>query len=70
MAIGLPIIAYGLMYKAWYIAVIGGLVLLGSVYGWALEPATEPEAPAEVDEAEPEPEPEPEPDAELEPAGS
>ena len=69
-AIGLPIIAYGLLYKTWYVAVIGALITLASVYGWALEPATEPEEPAEVDEVEPEPEPEPEPDAELEPAGS
>ena len=67
-ALGLPIICYGLMYKAWYVAVIGGLVTLASVYGWALEPATEPEEPEEIAEAAPEPEPEPE--AELEPAGS
>jgi cytochrome c oxidase subunit 1 len=66
VAIGLPIIAYGLMYKAWYIAVIGGFITLASIYGWALEPATEPEEPEAVDEVEPEPEPEP--NAELEPA--
>ena len=65
-AIGLPIIAYGLMYKTWYVAVIGGLVTLASIYGWALEPSTEPEEPEEIAEAGPEPEPEPE--AELEPA--
>src|SRR5438270_812237 len=65
-AIGLPIIAYGLMYKAWYVAVIGALVTLASVYGWALEPSTEPEEPEEIAEAGPAPEPEPE--AELEPA--
>jgi cytochrome c oxidase subunit 1 len=68
VAIGLPIIAYGLMYKAWYVAAIGGLITLASIYGWALEPATAPEEPEGVAEAEPEPEPEPE--AELEPAGS
>src|SRR5437764_1221642 len=67
-SIGLPIIAYGLMYKTWYVALIGALVTLASVYGWALEPATEPEEPEEITEAGPEPEPEPE--AELEPAGS
>ena len=44
-SIGLPVICYGLMYKAWPVALIGGLVTLGSVYGWALEPATEPEPP-------------------------
>jgi cytochrome c oxidase subunit 1 len=68
VAIGLPIIAYGLMFKSWPVAVIGGLITLASVYGWALEPSTEPEEPEEVDELGPEPEPEPE--AELEPAGS
>ncbi|MBV8561269.1 MAG: cytochrome c oxidase subunit I [Acidimicrobiia bacterium] len=67
-AIGLPIIAYGLMYKAWYVSVIGALILLASVYGWALEPATEPEEPPQM--AEPAPAPEPEPEAELEPAGA
>jgi cytochrome c oxidase subunit 1 len=67
-AIGLPIIAYGLMYKAWYVALIGGLVLLSSVYGWALEPSTEPDEPGEL--AEGGPEPEPEPQAELEPASA
>jgi hypothetical protein len=56
------------MYKAWYVSVIGALITLASVYGWVLEPATEPDEPQEVDEAAPEPEPEPE--AELEPAGS
>jgi cytochrome c oxidase subunit 1 len=68
VALGIPIICYGLMYKAWYVSVIGALITLASVYGWVLEPATEPDEPLEVDEAAPEPEPEPE--AELEPAGS
>jgi cytochrome c oxidase subunit 1 len=65
-SLGLPVIAYGLMYKAWPVSLIGGLITLGSIYGWALEPATEPEEPEDV--TEPEPEPEPEPEAELEPA--
>jgi cytochrome c oxidase subunit 1 len=68
VALGIPIICYGLMYKAWYVSVIGALITLASVYGWVLEPATEPDEPQQVDEAAPEPEPEPE--AELEPAGS
>jgi cytochrome c oxidase subunit 1 len=67
-SLGLPIIAYGLMYKAWPVAVIGALLTVGSVYGWALEPATEPEEPPQM--AEPSPEPEPEPEAELEPAST
>jgi cytochrome c oxidase subunit 1 len=65
-SLGLPVICYGLMYKAWPVSLIGGLLTLGSLYGWALEPATEPEEPEDV--TEPEPEPEPEPEAELEPA--
>jgi len=68
VAIGLPIIAYGLMYKSWFVALIGGLVTIASVYGWALEPATEPEEPPELAELPPEPEPDPE--AELEPSES
>jgi cytochrome c oxidase subunit I len=67
-SLGLPVIAYGLMYRSWFVALIGGLVTLTSVYGWALEPATEPESPPEM--AEPGPEPEPEPEAELEPASA
>ncbi len=71
VAVGLPIIAYGLMYKTWFVAVIGALITVASVYGWALEPATEPEEPIDMSAPEPEPEPEPEPDQpELEPAGS
>jgi len=50
--------------------VAGALITLASVYGWALEPATEPEEPEEVAEAGPEPEPEPEAELEPEPAGS
>ena len=60
-SLGLPVIAYGLMYKAWPVSLIGGLITLASIYGWALEPATEPEEPEEVAEARPEPEPELEP---------
>jgi len=73
VALGLPVIAYGLMYKSWFVALIGAIITVASIYGWALEPATEPEEPQEVDEAGPEPEPEPEAEPEepeLEPAGS
>jgi hypothetical protein len=64
------------MYKTWYVSVIGGLIILGSIYGWALEPATAPEEdqPAVAsDEPEPESEPdagEPESEPEPEPAGT
>jgi cytochrome c oxidase subunit 1 len=67
-SIGLPMVAYGLMFKAWPVAVIGGLTTLGSLYGWALEPATAPEDPQH--EAVSEPEPDPEPASESEPDGA
>jgi cytochrome c oxidase subunit 1 len=42
VASGLPIIAYGMTYKAYLVAIFGGIVLLGGLYGWALEPSAEP----------------------------
>jgi cytochrome c oxidase subunit I len=48
-ALGLPMMAYGLLYSTW-LAIAGGLVLLVGLYSWALEPSAEPE---------PEPTPEP-----------
>jgi cytochrome c oxidase subunit 1 len=69
-SLGLPVICYGLMYKAWWAAAMGGLLTVASVYGWALEPSTEPEEPPEVAELGPEPEPEPEAEREPEPAAS
>jgi cytochrome c oxidase subunit I len=42
-SIGLPIICYGMIYKAWLVAILGGVWTLGSIYAWALEPATAPE---------------------------
>jgi cytochrome c oxidase subunit 1 len=39
-ALGLPMIAYGLIY-AWPVAIDGGLLVLAGLYGWATEPATE-----------------------------
>jgi cytochrome c oxidase subunit 1 len=41
VAVGLPLIAYGLIY-AWGLALAGVVVLLAGIYGWAFEPATEP----------------------------
>ncbi len=46
-AIGLAVISYGMIYKFWIVAVLGGVWVLGGVYSWALEPSTEPEAPEE-----------------------
>jgi cytochrome c oxidase subunit 1 len=39
---GLPIIAYSMIYKAYPVAVFGGIVLLAGIYAWALEPSAEP----------------------------
>src|SRR5207237_1339694 len=58
-SLGLPVIAYGLMYKSWPVSAIGALTTLASIYGWALEPATAPEDPQHEAVYEPEPEPEP-----------
>ena len=40
-AFALPIIAYGLIYSLW-LCLIGGVVLVAAIYGWALEPPDEP----------------------------
>jgi cytochrome c oxidase subunit 1 len=42
LALGFPLIAYGLMYSYW-ISGVGGLVILASIYGWALEPSVDPD---------------------------
>jgi cytochrome c oxidase subunit 1 len=43
VALGLPILCYGMIYKTWAVAILGGVWLFGSIYAWALEPATAPE---------------------------
>ena len=40
-AIGLPTIAYGVVYSWWWLSFIGLGVLLFGIYGWALEPGAE-----------------------------
>ena len=45
VAIGLPIIAYGMVYKAYAVCVFGAIVMLGGLYAWVLEPSTEPTPP-------------------------
>jgi cytochrome c oxidase subunit 1 len=42
VAVGLPIIAYGMIYKTYLVSVVGGLIMLGALYAWALEPSAEP----------------------------
>jgi len=43
LAFGLPLIALGVIYNLAFSAV-GLIVVIGSIYGWILEPATDPEA--------------------------
>lgn len=40
-SIGLPLIGWGLTFRWHWLAIIGALVLLAGLYGWALEPASE-----------------------------
>ncbi|MGH9183259.1 MAG: cytochrome c oxidase subunit I [Acidimicrobiales bacterium] len=60
-ALGLPLIAYGLIFTFW-ISAVGALLLVAGVYGWGLEPSVEPGAGhGDHDDVHPEPEPEAEP---------
>jgi cytochrome c oxidase subunit 1 len=42
VSVGLPIIAYGLIYKTYLVSVVGALIVLSGLYAWALEPSAEP----------------------------
>lgn len=42
LAVALPVIGYGVIYHL-ALAAVGGVVLLGAVFGWALEPSTAPD---------------------------
>jgi cytochrome c oxidase subunit 1 len=52
VAVGLPIIGYGLIYNLW-LCVVGGLFVVMGLFGWAQEPADDPDA-AHDDHDEPE----------------
>ena len=41
-AFALPVICYGLIYRAWAVSILGALWLIGAVYAWGLEPQTAP----------------------------
>jgi cytochrome c oxidase subunit 1 len=43
VAAGLPIIGYGLLYTYWLCG-LGGLMVVGGLFGWGLEPPTDPDA--------------------------
>jgi cytochrome c oxidase subunit I len=41
-ALGLPVLGYGMVYKVWVVAVLGGIITLSAIYAWAFEPSVEP----------------------------
>ncbi|MBI2706312.1 MAG: cytochrome c oxidase subunit I [Actinobacteria bacterium] len=43
-AFGLPIIAYGMIFTLW-LALVGGIIVVTGLYGWAFEPPDDDEAP-------------------------
>jgi cytochrome c oxidase subunit 1 len=43
IAVGMPIIGYGLIFNLW-LCLVGGALVLAGVYGWAMEPADDPDA--------------------------
>jgi cytochrome c oxidase subunit 1 len=43
LAVGLPLISYGLMYTYW-LSGLGGLIVIAAVFGWGLEPSVDPGA--------------------------
>jgi hypothetical protein len=69
-AVGLAIICYGMMYKFWILAIIGGVWVLGGIYSWGLEPATAPDDPEAPNGHDAALEPDDEPSGDLEPVGT
>ena len=51
LALGLPLVAYGLIFNLW-ITAVGALVVIGAFYGWVLESPDDPEAHTEDHELE------------------
>jgi cytochrome c oxidase subunit I len=41
LAFGLPLLGYGLIYNLW-ICVVGGICIVGAIYGWVMEPSVDP----------------------------
>ena len=40
-ALGMPMIGWGLAFRQWWLAIVGGVIVFTGLYAWALEPATE-----------------------------
>jgi cytochrome c oxidase subunit 1 len=49
LASGLPLIGWGLIYNMW-LCVVGGALVIFGLYGWVMEPSTDPAAPHADDE--------------------
>jgi cytochrome c oxidase subunit I len=43
LALGFPLIGYGLIFNLWW-AVPGVVLVIAGVFGWVMEPATDPDA--------------------------
>jgi hypothetical protein len=41
-SLGLPIMAYGMIYHTYAVVVVGVLFLIGALYAWGLEPSSAP----------------------------
>ncbi|MEY2478882.1 MAG: cytochrome c oxidase subunit, partial [Actinomycetota bacterium] len=53
---GLPVIAYGMIYSAYIVSIIGAVIVLTGLYAWAIEPSVDPEDHSEPPAPEPPPE--------------
>jgi cytochrome c oxidase subunit 1 len=42
LSLGLFVAAYGMLYNAWPVAILGGLVTFGGLFAWQLEPSAAP----------------------------
>jgi cytochrome c oxidase subunit 1 len=42
LAFGMPFIAWGLIFNLWF-CVLGAICVVGAIYGWVIEPSTDPE---------------------------
>ena len=45
LAFGIPFLSCGVIFKNIYLCLLGGALIVGAVYAWAMEDATEPEGP-------------------------
>jgi len=48
-SIGLPVIAYGQVYRLWAVSITGLVILLSGLFAWGLEPSTQPPGPDDAE---------------------